>query len=151
MSEAPSGRTPPPGNRMAVALLSLVGLFVSLYLLAHSLGITGPVLCGVGDCDTVQASEYAWVGPVPVSGIGVAGYVGLLVVALLGIQPRFRNAAWISLLLVTGAAIGLLFSGWLTYLEAAVINAWCMWCVGSAVLVVLICVATVPEVGRLRR
>jgi uncharacterized membrane protein len=35
-----------------------------------------------------------------------------------------------------------LFSGWLTYLELAVINAICLWCVISAVLVALIFVVS---------
>lgn len=140
----------PPGNRMAVALLSLVGLFVSLYMLAHSLGLTGPVVCGLGDCATVQASEYAWIGPIPVAGLGVGGYTALLALALLGIQPGFRESRAIPLLLVVGAVVGVAFSAWFTYLEAAVINAWCMWCVVSAVVMVLVFVAVIPELGRLR-
>lgn len=135
---------------MAVALLSLVGLFISLYLLAHSLGVTGPVVCGIGDCATVQSSAYAWIGPIPVSGLGVAGYAALLALALVGIQPAFRDSAPISLLLLTGAGVGVAFSGWLTYLEAVVIQAWCMWCVASAIVIVLVFLATIPEVERLR-
>ena len=61
---------------MAVALLSLVGAFVAFYLLAANMGWTPPVPCGTGDCATVQSSKYAKVGPVPVSGIGLAGMWG---------------------------------------------------------------------------
>lgn len=136
---------------MAVALLSLVGLLVSLYLLAHSLGLTGPIVCGVGDCATVQSSEYAWIGPMPVSGIGVAGYAGLLVVALAGLRPGLHESRVISLILLTGAGGGVLFSGYLTYLEAAVIHAWCAWCVSSAVLITLAFLATIPEITRLAK
>jgi len=57
---------PPPVNRMAVAVLATVGFFVALYLLAHNYGLTGPIVCGVGDCATVQASPYAHLGPIPV-------------------------------------------------------------------------------------
>ena len=45
----------PPLNRMVIAVLSMVGLFVALYLMAHNLGLTGPIVCGVGDCGTVQS------------------------------------------------------------------------------------------------
>jgi len=55
----------PPLNRMVIAVLSMVGLFVALYLMAHNLGLTGPIVCGVGDCGTVQSSVYAKVGPIP--------------------------------------------------------------------------------------
>ena len=42
---------------MAIALLSLAGFFVAFYMLAHALGWTGPLVCGVGDCATVQSSK----------------------------------------------------------------------------------------------
>lgn len=135
---------------MAVALLSLTGFFVSFYLLAHALGWTGPLICGVGDCATVQASEYAWIGPVPVAGIGAAGYLAVFGVALAGLQPRWRRSPVVAALLFGGTLIGAGFSGWLTYLEAAVIEAWCQWCVASAILIGLAFVASIPELGRMR-
>lgn len=140
----------PPVNRMAVALLSLVGLLVSLYMLSHSLGLGGPLVCGVGDCGTVQASKYAWVGPVPVSGIGALGYAALLVVALLGLQTRFTSSSRVAVLLLVGTAVGVAFSAYLTYLEAAVIHAWCQWCVVSAVIITLCFLASLPELRRTR-
>ncbi len=134
---------------MVVAVLALLGFFVALYLLAHNLGWTGPIVCGVGSCATVQSSQYAHVGPMPVSGIGVLGYTALLALAIAGLQPRWLRARWISLLLLAGSLGGVVFSGYLTYLEAAVINAWCQWCVVSAVVITLIFLACLPELGRL--
>ena len=138
---------PPPRNRMAVAVLSLIGLFVALYLLAYSLGLI-PLLCGVGSCETVQASEWAKVGPVPVPLLGVAGYLSLLAAALFGLQPDHQDERGPGLILLALAAIGVAYSGFLTYLEARVINAWCMWCVISAVLMTLILLASLPEAFR---
>lgn len=139
-----------PLNRMVIAVLSLVGFFVAFYLLAHTLGWTGPLVCGVGDCGTVQASPYARVGPVPVSAIGFVGYVLYLALSVLGIQPAWRSSRAIGALLLATSTVGLAFSAWLTYLEAAVIHAWCQWCVISAILVTLIFLASLPELGRLR-
>lgn len=147
----PAAGASPPLNRMIVAILSMVGLFVALYLLAHNLGLTGPVMCGVGDCETVQASEYAHVGPIPVSGIGVAGYAALLALSIVGLQPGRRESPLVGGLLLAGAAAGTAFSAYLTYLEAAVINAWCQWCVISAILITAIFFATLPEAARLRK
>ncbi len=141
----------PPRNRMAIAVLALVGFFVALYLLAHNLGLTGPIVCGVGDCATVQSSPYAKVGPVPVSAIGVAGYAALFVLAMAGLQPAHRTSRLIGGLLLAGAVAGTAFSAYLTYLEAAVIRAWCQYCVVSAVLITLIFVASLAELPRLRR
>lgn len=141
---------PAPVNRMVVAVLSLVGLFVSFYLMAHSFGWTGSLLCGVGDCETVQASRWARVGPVPVSVIGVVGYAALLALALTGLQQGRRASRAIGALLLSGATAGVAFSAWLTYLEAAVIHAWCQWCVTSAILITLIFLAALPEWSRIR-
>ena len=140
----------PPRNRMWIALLSLGGAFLALYLVAGNLGWTGPVQCGAGDCGTVQASRYAWIGPVPVSAIGLGGYLALLVLALLGLQPAFARSRLLAGLLFGGALAGLLFSAYLTYLEAAVIKAWCQYCVASAVLIAVIFVAALPELKRTR-
>lgn len=140
----------PPMNRMVIAALSLVGLFVAFYLFAHNAGWTGPIVCGVGDCATVQSSEYAKVGPIPVSAIGLAGYVALLALSFLGIQPGRRDSKLIGALLLAGSFGGFLFSAYLTYLEAAVIHAWCQYCVVSAILITLIFFSALAEVPRLR-
>lgn len=141
---------PPTRGRMAIAVLSMVGLFVSLYLLAHSLGLTGPLICGIGECDTVQSSKWAKVGPLPVSALGVAGYLALLGVALWGLQPSGQNARAVSWLLLGMSSVALAYSAWLTWLEAFVIRAWCQWCVVSAILVTFIFLAALPEAKRLR-
>jgi uncharacterized membrane protein len=140
----------PPTNRMVITLLALIGFFVALYLWAHNAGLTGPIVCGVGDCATVQASEYAYIGPVPVSSIGVFGYVILIGLGFAGLRPAFRDSRLIGGLLLAGSATGVAFSAWLTWLEAFVINAWCQYCVISAVLITLIFFASLPEVARLR-
>ena len=48
-------------------------------------------------------------------------------------------------------ALGLFLSLYFTYLEAAVIHAWCQWCVMSAILMTLIFLAALPEARRFRR
>lgn len=138
----------PPANRMAIAVLALVGALVASYLLLHNLGLTGPVACGIGDCATVQNSRYARIAGIPVSALGLAGYLALVVLALLGLRPGLARARWISVLLLGGALAGVLFSAYLTFLEAFVIRAWCQWCVISAVLITLIFVGSLPEVKR---
>ena len=146
--EAAGEEAPPPTNRMAIAVLSLVGLFVAFYLTAHAFGWTGPLKCGIGECETVQASRWAHLGPVPVALIGFLGYVALLVLSVVGLQPGRRASRGIGMLLLLGAAFGVLFSGWLTYIEAFVIHAWCQWCVTSAILILLIFLAALPELRR---
>ncbi len=139
-----------PVNRMVVAVLSLIGVFLAFYLVAYNLGWTPPIPCGSGACGVVQSSQYAWVGPIPVSAIGLGGYLALLVLSILGLRPSAASSRAIPFLLFAGALVGVLFSAYLTYLEAMVIQAWCRYCVASAILITLVFVATLPELKRLR-
>lgn len=132
-------------NRMAIAVLSMAGFFVSFYLLAYSQGWLGTIICGVGDCGTVQASRWARLGPLPVPLLGIGGYTTLFAVAFWGVQPAGRRSRAVRVLLAGLSTVALGFSAWFTYLEAFVIHAWCQWCVISAVLSTLIFLAALPE------
>jgi uncharacterized membrane protein len=140
-----------PLNRMVIAVLGLVGVLVSSYMLLYHLGLLGSILCGTGGCETVQNSPWSSFLGVPVPLIGLAGYGALFVIAMLGIQPRFVADRRIGLLLAAGALIGFGFTAYLTYLEAFVIHAWCRWCLVSALLMLLVFAAAIPEFMRLRR
>ncbi len=151
MTEAAGGGSAqqPPMNRMVVAVLALLGLLVSLYMLAHAMGLTGEVICGLGDCETVQNSRFAWVGPVPTAAVGTVGYLALMALAILGLQPSIQGSRIVPLGLLLGGVIGVAFSAYLTYLEAFVIHAWCQWCVASALLILLAFLASLPELRRI--
>jgi uncharacterized membrane protein len=123
---------------MLVALIALAGLFVSLYLTLFKLGYIGTIACGTGSCETVQASKWATFLGFPVGAWGVAYYVGVFVVALIGVMPAYAERVSISQVLVAMTATGVLFSAWLTYLELFVIHAICRWCVVSAVLATIL-------------
>jgi uncharacterized membrane protein len=123
---------------MIVAALALAGIFIGTYLTLYKLGMIGELSCSVGSCETVNTSKWATFLGLPVAGWGVFFYVSVFAFAMAGTTPRFEQSRLISLLLVAWSAVGLIFSGWLTYLEVAVIRAICIWCVVSAVLVVLI-------------
>lgn len=137
-------------NRMAVALLALIGVLISAYMTAYKFGLLGTIVCGTGGCETVQNSPWAVFAGVPVPVIGLLGYGALLAASLLGVQPRFMDDRRVALVLVAGASIGILFSAYLTWLEAAVIHAWCQWCIVSAILAILIFIFTLPEFRRAR-
>jgi uncharacterized membrane protein len=129
-------------HRQTIAVLALIGWFVALYLGLHALGIGGELKCGTGGCDTVQTSRWAELLGVPVAFYGVAGYAAILAVALVGLQPVWLGRRGPTLLLAALATGGVLFSGWLTYLELFVINAICRWCVTSAVIMAAIWVVS---------
>ena len=137
-------------NRMVVATVALIGAFISTYLLLYKLGAFGAIVCGDGACETVQNSPWAYFLGVPVAAWGLAGYAAILVVSILGIQPRFETDRWVSwaLLIMTTGAFG--FSVYLSILEEFVIHAWCVWCIGSAVAATLAFGFSLPEIRRLR-
>ncbi len=123
---------------MVSAVAALVGFFVSLYLWLWHLGLMGSLACGTGGCEVVQTSRYAMIGGVPVALVGMVGYAAMLGVSLAGLHGRWATSPGPTRLLAALAGIGVVFSGYLTYLEAEVIHAWCRWCVGSAIIVTTI-------------
>lgn len=134
----------PPAARMAIAVLALIGLLIAAYLALYKLGYLGVIQCTVGGCETVQSSQYALFLGVPVAVWGVGAYLTLLILAALGVQPRWVYEKWVALAIFGVAATGVIFSAYLTYLEAAVIQAWCQWCVVSAVIITLIFLLSLP-------
>ena len=135
--------------RMAAALLSLVGLFLSAYLYLYKIGWIGTLACGAGGCETVQTSQWSRFAGVEVALIGAVGYAGLLLASLASLQPGLAGRRWPSDLLLTLAAGGVLFTLYLSFLELFVIRAICRWCVGSAAIIVAILVAALLDRRRL--
>ena len=125
-------------HRQAIALLALIGSFIALYLSLHRVGVIGQLQCGTGACETVQTSAYAVFLGIPVAFYGVAGYLALLVVSLVGVQPAWVSRRGPTLLLAVMSGLGFAFTLYLTYLELFVIHAICRWCVASAVVIALI-------------
>jgi uncharacterized membrane protein/glutaredoxin len=122
-----------------VALLCVAGLGVALYLAyvetTQTLAVCGPV----GDCNTVQQSEYARLfGLIPVGIVGAAGYLLILVAWSLGHFVSGALKDWAMLSVFGMALVGTLFSIYLTFLEPFVIGATCLWCLSSAVSMTII-------------
>lgn len=135
-------------HRMVSAALALVGLLISLYLWLWKIGVLGALACGDGACERVQLSPYASVGGIPVALFGVAGYLAILLVSVAGLHGDAARRPWPTSAILGLAGGGVAFSAYLTYLEAAVIHAWCRWCIVSALIITAIFVTAV--LGRRR-
>ena len=124
-------------KRMVLGMLAMIGAFVSVYLTLYKLGYIGELQCAVGSCETVNTSRWATFFGLPVAAWGLGFYVAVLAVVFVGIQERYADARVISVVLTALTGWGVLFSGWLTYLELFVIDAICIWCVTSAIIVLI--------------
>ncbi len=135
-------------HRQAIALLSLAGLFVALYLWLYKIGMIGSLTCGTGGCEVVQTSRYAVFLGLPVALHGVLGYGVLLGVSLAGLQPRWLGRRGPTLVLAALATLGMLFTAYLNYLAVFRIHAVCRWCVVSAAIMTAIWVISLTAVIR---
>jgi vitamin-K-epoxide reductase (warfarin-sensitive) len=153
--------------RYLIAILALAGLVVSCFALReHFRTESSP--CSINerwDCGVVNHSPFAEVGGVvsvilpsassfldnhaalarlaslPVAVVGIAGYLAIIGFAL-------ARRWWIVLLLTTGA-VG--FSLLLTYIEARLLETYCIWCVTSAGIISLTEIASIVAVARRRK
>lgn len=137
-------------NRLALAILTMAGLFISLYLWLYKLGKIGTIACGTGGCETVQLSAQSRFLGVEVALIGVVGYSVLLGLSILALSPKYEGAAWPLRWLMLLAGGALVFTIYLKYLELFVIHAICRWCVGSAIVIALVFGVSVREWRRAR-
>lgn len=118
--------------RLAMAALSVAGIAVAGYLSwARAAGET--VACPVagGGCETVQQSSYSELAGVPVAYLGVATYVVLLILAL-------WDAEEAKVALAAVALSGTAFAVYLLVVMAFVIDAVCVWCLASDVVIATI-------------
>lgn len=126
---------------IVVLALSLLGSGVASYL-TYTHYNHDALVCSVGDCGTVQSSDYATIGPIPIAILGLGMY---LVVALTAVARVARSGplsfeSWTVASWAMSLA-GLLYAAYLTYVELWVIDAVCQWCVASAIITLCIVVS----------
>lgn len=117
--------------RVASAVVGIAGLAISAYLAVVYL-TDGAAVCAIAEgCDVVQQSEYAELAGIPVPLLGLAGYAAILATLVRDTERSRAAAAFLSL-------GGFGYSAWLTYVEIAILDAICIWCVGSAICMTLL-------------
>ena len=125
-----------------ITILAVLGLGVSGYLTyTHLFGV--PIYCGgASSCELVNSSRYAFLGPIPVSLLGLIGYLAILVLSFI---PTNDDRQWPAQLIFGVALIGVMFQLYLTYVELFVLYAICYWCVASQILILLIFILSLPR------
>jgi uncharacterized membrane protein len=113
-------------------VMASVGLGISLYLGLLKITNSTAVCRGVGDCETVMLSRYAEIWGIPIAFLGVLGYS--MIAALLLYEHRIpHDVEGIRLVVFGLALIGSLYSAYLTYIEMAILQAICPYCLVSAI------------------
>jgi len=116
-------------------MVSVAGAVLASYLAYQNVQGEAGVCVIAHGCSAVQNSSYGKILGVPVSVPGALLYVALTVAAAAWLWDARPGRAAITALAFYASLFGALFSGYLTYLEAFVIDAWCIYCVVSATLV----------------
>ena len=136
--------------RFLIALLAIAGIVdSSLALRIHYQDPSAAPPCAVTehwDCGTVNHSRFASFPPssfdedpaskkihIPVALFGILGYA--LIAAL-----TVANRLWLTL---QAAEIGFAFAAFLSYMEAFVLEKWCIYCVWSQVFITAILLCTI--------
>lgn len=116
---------------------TMIGLIDSLYLTWIKLANAEAVCGGLGDCDYVNTSTYAELFGVPIALFGAGTYALILIILFLESRNVWirenGNAAVFGLTL-----FGTIYSLYLTYIEIFVLKAICPYCLGSAVVLLIL-------------
>lgn len=129
--------------RYLIALFAIAGIAVSTLALRIHYSTDAPP-CDINahwDCGMVNHSRYSVIHGVPVAAIGMAGYAAI---AILALMRRYR-------LLVIASFLGLAFTLYLTNIEARVLQTWCLYCVISQAIMVLILLLTIAAAAWSRK
>ena len=115
-------------------LVALVGIIAAAYLSYVEITQTTAICGPIGDCNTVQQSEFALLlGFLPMALFGLLGYLAVVASFIYGYWGQGLYAQYATLATFILTAFGTLFSAGLTFLEPFVIGATCAWCLTSAV------------------
>jgi uncharacterized membrane protein len=123
--------------RRASILLAVLGLLDSIYLVWVK--YTGTyALCGpIGNCESVNTSQYSEIFGIPISMLGAGAYAIIIVLLLLENRGQFW-AEFGSMIVFGMSLVGVLYSIYLTYIEIAVLKAICPYCVISAIILFIL-------------
>ena len=135
-----------PYLMLGLALIGIIDAFYDSYAISNGL----PLWCPppIDGCNTVASSPYAQIFGLPVGYFGVVYYVCMCgLAALLEFAPVSRGLRLGALLY---AATGVAFSIYFMYIQFTFIHAFCIYCLISAILTLLLFIAALWHVSSTR-
>jgi uncharacterized membrane protein len=130
---------------------SILGLIDAGYLSYSKLNSVNLVCSkALGDCNSVNASQWSTLAGIPIAYLGFASYVAILFLLFFGKKIKFL-APYTDYLFFFITLVGFLFSAYLTYIEAFVLKTFCQWCVVSALMMTILFSVSVIKLARRQR
>jgi uncharacterized membrane protein len=131
-----------------IYIATIIGLIDSGYLSVTKI-ISMRLYCtpGLGDCQSVNASVWSYLFGIPVAYLGFLTYLAILLLMIFGKKIKIV-APYQEYLYFFVTLVGILFSGYLTYIEVAILHTYCQWCVISAVMMTILFVTSVIKLAR---
>ena len=140
------------GLRRVSLLLVGAGLLISGYL-SYVKVSDATVACvdsGAINCDVVQNSVWSRLAGIDIALLGLLAW--LLLGALLTLEGRSHIVRSQGPLLVFGLSLfGFLFSLWLIYVQAGILSAYCLWCLGHELVMTLMFISSAARLRLLLR
>ncbi len=120
-----------------ILVLAFFGLADSAYITQHEVSGT-PLICDIQNlsgCNVVVASPYAHLFGIPLAEYGVLFYSILFVIAALELVIFDRLLRRV---LQGISLVGVIASLYFTFIQMFIINAFCIYCLASAIIAILI-------------
>lgn len=120
-------------NRI-IFVQALLGIAIAAYV-SYTWITSSPIVCLTNGCETVRKSALAWPFGIPFPLFGLFGYS---IIAVLAFIKTLNAKKIIDKLLVGMGGFGTLLVTYFTILETFFIKGYCMWCVISAINMIVI-------------
>lgn len=110
--------------------VSAVGFMDATYLAVKHFTHTVVPCSILHGCEVVTTSVYSTVLGIPVALMGSLYYLALIILLFVAVDTKNEK---IFLIATRSTALGLFASGWFVYVQAGILQAFCQWCMLSAI------------------
>lgn len=126
-----------------IVVLAVLGFAISTYAFLHFHAFASGSVCNISatfNCDVVNRGPYSSIAGIPIALIGMAGYAFLAIAGFM--QRRHPEERPLSVVLIAATSLAFLFSLYLTAIEVFILEAFCILCLTSLLIITLILFAS---------
>ena len=128
-----------------IILFGIAGLTVSTYLHFKKKNLSDGMACPMdGSCEDVITSKYSKFLGLDVEILGMLYYTTVIVAYTVFLFTPQVAPSWFVFGVLMSSIIAVMFSLYLTFLQAFTLEMWCTWCLISATFTALILTAALP-------